>query len=94
MKIEKIIVYLCKTGKRIEKIERKDMKEKKENPDCCPENTHKHFRGDKTLSEIINDTVTESLKYCLKTHIENPLPTTNSTKTHFLVLASRQRKSL
>jgi hypothetical protein len=77
MKIEKIIVYLCKTGKRIEKIERKDMKEKKENPDCCPENTHKHFRGDKTLSEIINDTVTESLKYCLKTHIENTFRTTN-----------------
>jgi REP element-mobilizing transposase RayT len=77
MKIEKIIVYLCKTGKRIEKIERKNMKEKKENPDCCPENTHKHFRGDKTLSEIVNDLVTKSLKYCLKTLIENTFRTAN-----------------
>jgi len=77
MKIEKIIVYLCKTGKPIEKIERKNMKEKKENSDCCPENTHKHFREGKTLSKIINDTVTESLKYCLKTHIENTFRTAN-----------------
>ena len=58
-------------------IERKNMKEKKENSDFCPENTHKHFRGDKTLSETINDTVTESLKYCLKTHIENTFRTAN-----------------
>lgn len=53
------------------------MNEKKENPDCCSENTHGHFRESKTLSEITNDLVTKSLKYCLKTHIENTFRTAN-----------------
>ncbi|MCW1735164.1 transposase [Anaerorudis cellulosivorans] len=53
------------------------MNEKKENPDYCSENTHGHFRESKTLSEITNDLVTESLKYCLKTHIENTFRTAN-----------------